>query len=136
MSSLAQKMISDVQAETTAKLAAIEASVGKIEEAETLAATLRSFGIAGARALGFSGSTGVLCWVTLPHDITGTALCQALADADLKINRIEPDGPNCDIFFDGLDVAISARGDIANGLITTWPGIITALQSTEEPAHA
>ena len=126
MSSLAQKMIDDVNAETTAKLAAIEAGAGKIEEAETLAATLRSFGIATAKAKGFTGSMGVLCWVRVFPDTTSAALRQALADADLRISRIVPDGENyCDIFLDGLDIAIN-----------TWTDIGVALQSAEEPAHA
>lgn len=125
MSSLAQKMISDVHAETTAKLAAIEAGAGKIEEAETLAATLRSFGISNAKARGFAGSTGAWCWVTA-YDTQPDALRQALADADLRIARIERDGkPTSDIFLDGLDTPIN-----------TWAEIAAALQSSEEPAHA
>lgn len=127
MTSLAQKMIDDVNAETTAKLAAIEAGAGKIEEAETLAATLRSFGITTAKANGFTGSMGVLCWVLVFPDTTSAALRQALADADLRIKRIEPDGElYCNIFLDGLDVAINTWADIAAGV----------LQSDEELAHA
>lgn len=126
MSSLAQKMIDDVNAETTAKLAAIEAGAGKIEEAETLAATLRSFGIATAKAHGFAGSTGAMCRVLVFPDTSVAALRQALSDADLRIARIAPDGGyNADIFLDGLDTAISTSADIA-----------AALQSAEEPAHA
>lgn len=126
MSSLAQKMIADVNAETTARLAAIEAAAGRIEEAETLAATLRSYGITTAKAKGFTGSTGVMCWVLVFPDTQADALRQALADADLRIKRIEPDGNyNADIFLDGLDIAISTSTEIA-----------AALQSTEEPAHA
>lgn len=126
MSSLAQKMIDDVNAETTAKLAAIEAGAGKIEEAETLAATLRSFGIATAKAHGFAGSTGAMCRVLVFPDTSVAALRQALSDADLRISRIVPDGENyCDIFLDGLDIAIN-----------TWTDIGVALQSAEELAHA
>lgn len=125
MSSLAQKMIDDVNAETTAKLAAIEAGAGKIEEAETLAATLRSFGISAAKARGFAGSTGAWCWVTA-YGTQPDALRQALADADLRIARIEHDGKTAsDIFLDGLDTPINTLADVG-----------AALQPTQEPAHA
>lgn len=125
MSPLALKMISDVHAETTAKLAAIEAANSKIEEAETLAATLRSFGIITAKARGFAGSTGAWCWVTA-YGTQPDALRQALADADLRIARIEHDGKTAsDIFLDGLDTPINTLADVG-----------AALQPTQEPAHA
>jgi len=125
MSPFALKMISDVNAETTAKLAAIEAGAGKIEEAETLAATLRSFGISTAKARGFAGSTRVWCWVTA-YDTQPDALRQALSDADLRIARIEHDGKTAsDIFLDGLDTPIN-----------TWADIGAALQPSQDPAHA
>lgn len=126
MSPLALKMISDVHAETNAKLAAIEAGAGRIEEAETLAATLRSFGITTAKAQGFAGSTGAMCWVLVFPDTQSSALRQALTDADLRISRIELDGSyNADIHLDGLEATISTSAEIA-----------AALQPTEEPAHA
>lgn len=112
--SLAQRMISDVHAEGTAKLAAIEAGTGKIEEAETLAATLRNFGIPGAKASGFTGSAGVICWVFVPFEVTVDALFQALTDADLSIKCVEVNGHDyCDIHLDGLDTLITGNSDTA-----------------------
>lgn len=94
MSMLTQSLIQTLNNEHAAKLAAVEESLGYIEEAEALAATLRHHGITEAKAIGFvlgNGSPGNKAEVRVyvSASITATdALTQALAAADLRISHI------------------------------------------------
>lgn len=93
MSELATQLIQAANDEHTAALAAIEAGIGQIEEAEALAATLRSFGVTTARAVGFVGSGKYLATANVKTwaqalNTSGDALIQALRDADLQVSHI------------------------------------------------
>lgn len=122
--SLAQKLIDDLNAECAERLAAIEAAAGRIEEAETLASTLRHHGI-DALTHGFtSHRIGLTVWVqAFPN--SPAALRQALADADLRIEVIGRGEHHREIRLQGLDTELTVTAEIA-----------AALQSSEEPAHA
>lgn len=128
MSELMQQMI-DREIENHAKaLAAIEARAGLIQEAETLAATLRSGGVASACAMGYvtppflsGGDASVHVYVDALAD-PGEAIAQALRDADLRIRIVEqhPGGGYCSLNLEGLDT----RLDIPS---KAWPALFDAL---------
>lgn len=114
MSELMQQMI-DCEIENHAKaLAAIEARAGLIEEAETLAATLRSSGVTSAHATGFVNPpvfSGGAAHVHLTVDVlsdSGEAIAQALRDADLRIRIVErhTGGGYCSLHLEGLDTRL------------------------------
>jgi hypothetical protein len=133
--SLAQQMIDAVNAKATQQLAAIEDHLGQIEEAETLAATLRSYGLSAARAHGFprSGSIpGVITYVAVLHDTT-EAITQALADADLRLAHFmaTPDGEYTDIHLAGLDTYLVTDAEVGQELFAQRERI-----NAREPAHA
>lgn len=120
MSSLAQQLIGDLTAEYDARLTAIEAASGRIEEVETLASTLRHFGI-NASAHGFTQShAGVHIWAQAFPE-SAAAFHQALAEADLRIETIEAiesDANHCNVRLHGLDVDLSVAAGIAAELRT------------------
>lgn len=117
---LAQQMIDAVNTQATQQLAAIEAHMGQIEEAETLAATLRSFGLPDACAEGFSRSghiSGVVTFVLVLHSTT-EAISQALIDADLRLDHFKatPDGDYTDIHLVGLDTYLLTAAEVGQEL--------------------
>lgn len=133
--SLAQQMIDAVNAKAAQQLAGIEEYMGQIEEAEALAATLRSFGLPDARASGFPryGNTpGVVTYVMALRS-TAEAITQALADADLRLDHFmaTPDGGYTDIHLAGLDTYLTIDVEAGQQL---YANRIRAI--TQEPAHA
>ena len=133
--SLAQQMIDAVNAKATQQLAAIEEYMGQIEEAEALAATLRSFGLSDARAGGFpryGSMPGVVTYVMALHS-TAEAITQALTDADLRLDHFmaTPDGGYTDIHLAGLDTYLTIGVEVGQQL---YANRIRAI--TQEPAHA
>lgn len=106
MSELMQRIIDEANANHAAVLESIEASGGLIEEAETLAATLRSHGIHDARATGFTTCKKVHAYVQAIH-ATGLALRQALADAGLRVMMFERSDQFCELHLHGLDCRIN-----------------------------
>jgi len=115
MSELMQQMITDVHNEHATRLAHIEAAAGLIEEAETLAATLRSHGVTGARAAGYVTTGKALAYVHAV-DATGDELRQALADAGLRIALIKRHNTFCDISLRGLDCWVAIDADAVDNL--------------------
>lgn len=122
MSALMQSIIVQLNTEHAASLARIEASAGRFDEAETLAATLRSHGIKAA-CTGFANPRTVNAYVQALHN-DGAALRQALADADLQIAYIERREEFADVHLRGLECTISIDASA-----------IKAITSTPEPAH-
>lgn len=132
---LAQQMIDAVNTKATQQLAAIEEHMGQIEEAETLAATLRSFGLPDARAGGFpryGSMPGVVTYVLALHSTT-EAITQALTDADLRLDLFmaTPDGEYTDIHLAGLDTYLITGAAVGQELFAQRERI-----NTREPAHA
>lgn len=122
MSELARKLIADAQADLASRLQAIEANAGLIEEAETLAATLRHHGIVGARA----GGVTFAAWLNRPakcaafvtiDQIPATELLSVLASAELRIADITPEEISGKLRLDGLDVPLYVPTATAQALI-------------------
>lgn len=94
MSELAQSLIQSINDEHAARLGAVEANIGRIEETEALATTLRRHGLAEAKAVGFVlGGVGRFNKAEIRTYVTtsGAAaqeLTQALHTADLRISHI------------------------------------------------
>lgn len=133
--SLAQQMIDAVNAKATQQLAAIEECMGQIEEAETLAATLRSFGLRNATAAGFPSIGRVARVITYVHVLNDTteAITQALTDADLRLDHFmaTPDGEYTDIHLAGLDTYLITAAEVGQELFAQRERI-----NAREPAHA
>ena len=132
---LAQQMIDAVNTKATQQLAAIEEHMGQIEEAETLAATLRSFGLPDARAAGFPRyglTSGVVTYVLALHS-NGEAITQALTDANLQLDYFmaTPDGEYTDIHLAGLDTYLITAAEVGQELFALRERI-----NAREPTHA
>lgn len=134
MSELARKLIQDVNDEQAAALAAIEAGIGQIEEAEALAATLRSFGVPEARASGYVSSGKytakggyVSGWVQALFT-SADVLIQALRDADLQVSHINIKGSDAvgHIHLRGLECTLCADAAACTAV---------AMHRPTEPAH-
>lgn len=133
MSELATQLIQAANDEHTAALAAIEAGIGKIEEAEALAATLRSFGVTTVRAVGFVGSgkylatdANVKAWAQA-FNTSGDALIQALRDADLQVSHINlKDGDSHGyIHLEGLECRLCADAAACIAVVMYRPTVAT-----------
>lgn len=136
MSELMRFMVEELNTEHVARLAAVEEALGRIEEAEELAATLRRNGAAAARAHGFVLGDGssisparAYLYVGAFGDDVGR-LAEAIRAADLKLAYIKADStsPIGELHLAGIDCHIKA--DIAECL-----GIARATAEIEEPAH-
>lgn len=134
MSELARQLIAEAQADLASRLEAIEAATGLIEEAETLAATLRHHGIE-ARSYGNSFAA---YWQTLPRCVAGVSIGDpdantlriALQAADLKIHRVDIGQHLGTLHLEGLNAEISLGKELACELQTLL------LRTHQEPAHA
>jgi hypothetical protein len=133
VSELATQLIQAAHDEHAAALAAIEAGIGQIEEAEALAATLRSFGVTTVRAVGFVGSgkylatdANVKTWAQALNT-SGDALIQALRDADLQVSHINlKDGDSHGyIHLEGLECRLCADAAACIAVVMYRPTVAT-----------
>ena len=136
MSELARRLIDAAQADCASRLAAIEAHAALIEEAETLAATLRSHGIADATAhgltcAGFWNRPGRLeTWVTVSGcDVL--ALQWALRDACLRVVGVRIGDAAGELQVDGIDCGLAVPTDVARHFAAILPALMK-----ENFAHA
>lgn len=136
MSKLMRSMVAELNTEHAARLAALEAALGRIEEAEELAATLRRHGAGSVHAHGFVLGNGssispvqVFLYVSAFGDGAGR-LADVLRAADLKLAYINVDSTSHagELHLAGIDCHI--RIDTAECL-----GIARVTAELEEPAH-
>lgn len=117
MSPLTQSLIQTINTEHAAQLAAVEESLTRIEEAETLAATLRHHGVTEARAFGFAvGGDGIFSQARIHLNVSAAGcppdiLTQALRAAELRVSHIQhrhSDGHDY-LHLVGIDCPICAK---------------------------
>ena len=140
MSDLARRLIAEAQADCASRLGAIEAHAGRIEEAEALAATLRSHGIAEAQAQGMTFAAWLDrpartdTWVTLATT-GGEELDIALRDAGLRIAAISGElaGYSWKVLLEGLETPLHVSTPAGISLQTRRLNAAVAL--APEPAH-
>lgn len=137
MSELARTLIADAQADCDTRLAAIEAATGLIEEAETLAATLRHHGI-DCKAYGYSSPRWFndpekcVTWVKA-HFADGPQILAALGAADLRIGSFTPSEHSGIINLCGIATPLHVPKTTVDELIATLARTMFSLVGTRQP---
>lgn len=140
MSELATRLIAEAQADCASRLEAIEAHAGRIEEAEALAATLRSKGL-DVTAYGYSspawfkGPAKLITWVS-SQSADAEALLIALRDAELVISDITNDNGTAYLHLQGLENRLHISDSTRKGVLAALRVSLGSLaQPAKEPAH-
>jgi hypothetical protein len=121
MSELASSLIAEAEADLASRLQIIEAHVGLIEEAETLAATLRHQG-ADAYAHGYTSpayfNRPAKCSIWVTVDVgDADALLTALGAAELRIADIQTEEYQSKLILEGLAVPLSVPPAMGKALL-------------------
>jgi hypothetical protein len=140
VSELATCLIAEVQADCSSRLEAIKAYAGQIEEAESLAATLRSKGLdvvaAGHSFAAWINSPGyVITWVSA-HTVDAEALLVALREADLVIGDISAEHGIGYLQLQGLKTRLHVSGAILKSVLGALRvSLGNLVQAAKESAH-
>lgn len=140
MSDLAIRLIAEAQADCTSRLEIIESHAGQIEEAEALAATLRSKGLdvvaAGHTIAAWINDPGkVITWVSA-HSVDAEALLVALREAELVISDISDAHGTACLQLQGLETRLHISDATRQGLLAELHASLSGLvQNLMEPAH-
>lgn len=139
MSELARRLIAEALADRRSRMEAIEAYAGLIEEAETLAATLRSKGLEVAahgytRAAWFRDPATLTAWVSA-HRVEADALLIALRDAELVISDITVESGTAWLCLNGLDTRLQISDTARRGVLAALHDALAGIVAGLEPAH-
>jgi hypothetical protein len=122
MSELARRLIAEAEADLASRLQAIEAHTALIEEAETLAATLRHHGIAtrcnGSTFAGWVGQPAKCrAWAHIDGSVTPDALLTAFGAAELRVAAIEPGDYLGTLRIEGIAAPVHIENATAHALL-------------------